>query len=89
MLAHGDNLWHNGAASPLYTKYFSELLQVLGRGFSDRENGITQPAHAQAAKLLVKELDTKLASKEWNVFDDGKSNAPLLVFCKLDDCGEK
>lgn len=89
MLAHGHNLGNNRLVGPFNTEDFGELLQVLGGGFTDGENSVAQPAHAQAAELLVKELDAKLRGEEGYVFDDGEANAPLLVFGELDDGREE
>ena len=88
MSTHCHDLGDDGFVGPLNTKDFSQLLKVMCRSFTDRENCITQPAHAKCCQLLIKELHTKLASKERDIFDDGQSNSPLLVFCKLDDRGK-
>lgn len=89
MLAHGHNLGDNGIVGPLDTENFGQFLQVLRRSFSDRKNSVTEPAHAQAAELLVKELDAKLRREKGNVFDNGQTHTPLLVFGELDNGGEK
>ena len=60
MLAHGHDFRHDGIVGPLYTKHFSELLQVLRGGLADREDGVAKPAHAKAAELLIEELDAEL-----------------------------
>lgn len=60
MLTHGHDLWYNCVIRPLNTENLGQLLQVLSGCFSDGEDGVAQPAHTQAAELLVKELDTKL-----------------------------
>lgn len=60
MLAHCHDLGDDSLVSPFNTKYLCELLQILSRRLTDRKDGVTQPTHAQTAKLLVKELDTKL-----------------------------
>ena len=89
MLAHSHNLGHDGLVGPLHAEDFGELLQVLGRRFTDREDGVAQPAHAQAAELLVEELDAELRGKEGDVFDDSQTDAPLLVFGELDNRREE
>lgn len=89
MLAHRHNLGNDCLVGPFNTEDFSELLQVLGRRFTDGENSVAQPAHAQAAKLLVEELYAELRGEEGDVFDDSEANAPLLVFGELNDGGEK
>jgi hypothetical protein len=89
VLAHGHDLGDNRLVGPLNTENLGELLQVLCRGLTDRENGVAQPAHAQAAELLIEELDAKLRGKKRDVFDDGQTNAPLLVFRKLNNSGEE
>lgn len=89
MLTHGHDLGNDCLVGPLNAKDLGELLQVLGRCLTNGENGVTQPAHAQAAELLVEEFDAELRGKEGNVFDDGQTDAPLLVFGELDDGGKK
>jgi hypothetical protein len=89
MLTHGHDLGDNGIIGPLDTENFSEFLQVLSGRFTDREDGIAEPAHAQAAKLLVEELHAELRRQKWDVFDDGQSHAPLLVFGELNNGGEQ
>lgn len=87
MIAHSHHLGDNSLASPLDAKDLSQLLQVMRRCLADRENGVTQPSHAQGAQLLVEELDSKLAGQQWDVLNDGQANTPLFVFGKLDNCG--
>ena len=89
MLTHGHDLGYDRLVRPLNAEDLCELLQVLSRSFTNGEDGVTQPAHAQAAELLVKKLNAELRGKERNVFDDGQANAPLLVFGKLDNGGEE
>lgn len=86
---HSDDLGHNSLVGPLHTKHISQLLKVLSAGFSDAEDGVTEPRHAEAGKLLVEEFDTKLRSKKGKVLNDGQSDTPLLVFGKLDYSGKK
>jgi hypothetical protein len=57
--------------------------------FTNGEDGVSQPAHAEVAKLLIEELDTKLASQKGNVLDNGKSYSPLLILSELYDCRKK
>ena len=60
MLAHGHDFRNDSLISPLNTKYFGQLLKILSRGLADREDGITEPAHAKTAQFFVKELNAKL-----------------------------
>jgi hypothetical protein len=89
MLTHGHDLGDNCLVGPLNTENLRELLQVLGRSLTDGENGVTEPAHAQAAELLVEELDAELRGKKGNVFDNSETDTPLLVLGELDNGGEK
>lgn len=89
MRTHGHDLGDDGLTGPLDTKYLGQLLQVVSSSLSDREDCVTQPAHAQSAELLVKELDTQLACQQRDVLDDSKSDSPLLVLCELCDGWEK
>jgi hypothetical protein len=89
MLTHGHDLRDNGIARPLNTEDFRKLLEVLSRSFTDRENRVAKPAHAQAAQLLVEEFDAKLRCEQRNVFDDCEPDAPLLVFGELHDGGKE
>jgi hypothetical protein len=78
MLAHSHDLGDNGIVGPLDAKDLGQLLEVLGRRLTDREDGVAEPA-------LIKELHTQLRCEKRNVFDDGQSNTPLLVLGKLDN----
>jgi len=89
MLAHGHDLGDDCFVGPLNTENLRELLQILSRSLANGENGITEPAHAQAAELLVEELDAELRGKKGNVFDDSETDTPLLVLSELDDGGEE
>lgn len=89
MLPHGHHLGDNGFLGPLDTEDLCELLQVLSSSFSDREDGIAQPSHAKITQLLIEELDAQLAGEKGDVFDDGKTHAPLLVLSQLDNCWKK
>lgn len=80
MLAHSHDLWNYGFAGPVNAEYFCQLLEVLCGGFSNGKDGVSEPAHAQCAQLLVKELNSKLTSKQWDILDDRQSDSPLLVF---------
>ena len=80
MVTHSHDLGDNSLAGPFDTKDLSQLLEVVRRRVADREDSVAEPSHTQAAKLLVKELNSELAGEQGNVFDDGKSDAPLLVF---------
>lgn len=88
-MTHCHDLRDDRLICPFHTEDLGELLQVLSRGFTDGENCITQPAHAQAAEFLVEELDAKLRGKERDVFDDSQTDAPLLVFGKLNNGGKE
>jgi hypothetical protein len=89
VLAHSHDLGYNGLVRPLDAEHFGQFLEILSRGLTDREDGVTEPAHTQAAELLVEELDAELRCEKRNVFDDGQSNAPLLVFGELDNGGKE
>ena len=89
VLAHGHDLGHNGILGPLNAEYLGELLEILSRGLTNREDGVAEPAHAEAAQLLVEELYAKLGGKEGNVFNNGQTHTPLLVLGKLDDGRKK
>ena len=52
---------------------------------TDREDGVTEPAHAEIAELLIEELNAKLAGEKGNVFNDSEAHAPLLVLGQLDN----
>lgn len=62
MTAHGNHLGDDLLICPRDTKDLCELLQILRAGFSDAENGVAEPRHAKAGKLLIEELYTKLRS---------------------------
>lgn len=85
MVTHGHNLGNDRLARPLDPKYLGQLLEVVGCRLSDREDGVSQPAHAEVAQLLIKELYAKLAGKEGDVLDDSQSNTPLLILSELND----
>lgn len=89
MLAHGHDLGHNRVIGPLDAKDLRKLLKILSRSLADGEDGVAEPAHAQTAELLVEKLYAELRSEKGYVFDDGQSDAPLLVLGKLDDRREE
>lgn len=70
MLTHRHDLGDNILAGPLNTKNLGQLFEIGGCSLSNRKDRITEPAHTQGTELLIEELDTKLTSKERNVFDD-------------------
>jgi hypothetical protein len=80
VLSHGHNLRDDRALSPFYSENFCELSQILSGSFSDREDSVPEPAHAQVAELFVEKLDTQLTSEKRDVLDDSKPNSPLFVF---------
>lgn len=84
MVTHSHNLGDDSLARPIDAEHLGELFQVVCGCFADGEYGVTEPAHAEAAQLLVEELYTQLAGKQWDVFDNGKSHSPLLVLGQLD-----
>lgn len=63
MASHSHDLGNDLLTSPLDAKHLSQLLQVVCGSLTDREDSISQPAHAQVAEFLIKELDPKLACK--------------------------
>ena len=89
MLAHSHHLRDDGALSPVDTEHFRQLPQVLSGSLSDREDSITEPAHAEIAELLIEELDSQLTCQQGDIFDYCETNSPLLVFSQLDDSREK
>lgn len=80
VLSHGHNLRDYRTLSPVNPKYLRELSQVLRGSLSDREDGVTKPAHTKIAELLVEELNPQLAGEKRDIFDDSKTDTPLLVF---------
>ena len=89
MLGHGGDLGHDGLTGPLDTKDLSKLLQVVSSRFTNGEDCISKPAHAQVTELLVEKLDTKLAGQGRDILNNGKSYPPLLILSELYDCREK
>lgn len=89
MFGHGCHLGYDSAACPLDTKDLCELLEILRAGLTNAEDRVAQPRHAQTAEFLVEELDAELRSQKRDVLNDGQSNAPLLIFCKLHDGRKK
>ena len=89
MCAHGHNLGNDGGFSPFNTKDICQFLQIDGSCFSDTEYGVAQPRHAEVAQLLIKEGHSELIGQQGNIFDDRLPDAPLLIFRKFDDSGQK
>lgn len=89
MCPHGHDLWNDGFVGPFDTEYFSQFLQVLRRSFTDGEDCIAQPAHAESGELLIEEFHAQLACQERDVFNDGQANSPLFVFSELNNCGKE
>lgn len=85
VVAHSHNLGDDGLACPLHAKYFSQFLQVVRSSLTDGKDCVAKPSHAQVAELFVKEFDAELAGQQRNVFDDGKTHSPLLIFCQVDN----
>ena len=80
VLSHGHHLGDNRTLGPFHPKHFSQLPQVSGCRLPNGEDGIAEPSHAEVTKLLIEKLHTQLASKKGDIFDDGKSDTPLLIF---------
>lgn len=89
MVAHGHDLGDDGLTGPLHAKYFCQFAQVVSSCFTDGEHGVAEPLHAQIAQLLVEEADAELAGQQRNVFNDGQTHAPLLVFSELNNSWEE
>jgi hypothetical protein len=89
VLTHGHHLRNNRGLGPLNTEYLSKLLEVLCSSLSDREDCVSEPAHAEIAELLIEELDSKLTCEERNIFNDSKTHTPLLILSQLDNSGKK
>lgn len=79
------HLWQQCLCGPLHAKDLCQFAQVDRCGFSDAEDGICQPGHAEVSKFLVEERDSELGCQEWDVLDDSLAHAPLLVLCELHD----
>lgn len=89
MLSHGHHLGDNRALRPFHPKHFSQLPQVSGCCLPNGEDGVAEPSHAEVTELLIEELNAQLASKKRDIFDDGKSNTPLLIFSQLNNSGQE
>lgn len=89
VLSHGHDLGNNRALGPFDSENLGQLSQVGGSGLTNGEDGITKPPHAKVTKLLIEELNAQLAGKQGDIFDDGKTDSPLLVLGQLDNCGKK
>lgn len=83
--SHCHHLRNNGLASPLHSEDLRKLLQVVRGGFSDREDRVTKPAHAEPTQLLIEKLHSQLAGKQGNVLNDSEPYSPLLIFSELND----
>jgi hypothetical protein len=44
---------------------------------------VDEPSHAESVEFLIKELNSKLASQQWHVFDDGQAHSPLGITGQL------
>lgn len=89
MCSHGHYLGNDSLICPLNAKYLSQFLQVMCGCLSNREDSVTQPAHAECGQFFVKELYSQLAGKERNILDDSEANSPLFVFSKLNNSRKK
>jgi hypothetical protein len=89
VVAHVRDLRDDGPVGPLDAEDLGKLLQVLGGRLADAKDGVAEPAHAEGRELIVEELDAELAREEGDVFDDGQTHPPVLVFCELDDRREE
>lgn len=89
MLSHSHDLRDDRPLGPVNAEYFRELPKILRSGLSNREDSVTKPPHAEITELLIEELDTQLAGKQRDVFDDGKADSPLLILSQLNNSGEK
>lgn len=58
MRSHRHYLWNNGFVGPLNAENFCKFLKVVCRRFTDGENSVAQPPHAESRELFVEELDT-------------------------------
>lgn len=79
MCAHGHHLGNDRLIRPINTKDFCKFLEVLCSSLSNREHRVTQPTHAEIAKLFIEKLDAELACKKGYVFNDSQAHTPLLV----------
>lgn len=89
MLAHLDDLGQDRSLGPVHTENVGQLFQVDRGRLSDAKDGVSQPGHAEAPELFVKELHAELRREEGNVFDDGLTDTPLLVLGELHDGGQQ
>lgn len=83
MLAHQYDLWNDRVFRPVHAKHFGQFLQVLSGCLANGEYGVPKPAHAKCTELFVKELYAKLTCKKGDIFDDGQTDTPLLIFRQL------
>lgn len=89
MVTHSHHLRNDRLACPFDAKDLCQLLKVVRRSLTDREDSVAEPSHAQSTELLIKERNSELTCQQRNVLDNGQANTPLLVFGELDDGGEK
>jgi len=89
VLSHSCNLGHNSIVGPFNTKHLCEFLQVLCAGFTDAEDSVAEPGHAQVAELLIEEGHTKLAGEQRHILNYCQTYTPLLVFSQLNDRGQQ
>ena len=61
MLAHYHDLRDYGIAGPIHPEDFGQLLQILSRSFSYREDGVSEPAHTEVTELLIEKVYAELA----------------------------
>lgn len=89
VLSHGHHLRDNRTLRPLHSKHFGQLPQVSGCCLANGEDSIAEPSHAKITKLLIEKLNAQLASEKRDVFDDSKSDTPLLIFGQLNNSGQE
>ena len=70
MRVESQDLGNDVVLRPLYSKNFREFLQIVCRGFADRENAVSQPCHAQITQFLIKEFNTLLRFGTMSVLGD-------------------
>lgn len=80
-----EDLGDDGSTSPLRTKELDDALDGGGGSLTDGEDGVSEPAHAEVAELVIKELASELLGKKRDVLDDGETHAPLAIEGELDD----
>lgn len=70
MRSHCHDLGNDGFVRPFNTEHFCELLKVMRSCFTNGENSVAQPAHAESGELLIEELNAQLARQKRNVLND-------------------